>query len=116
MHIAAPSGDDAAGDGGIEAERIADNQYPIADPRGVAVAPADIRHRMVEVDLEQRQIGLGVASDDPGGMRLSVLQNDRYFFGIVDDVVLGDDVAVGIDDETRAGRYDRQLRHAEKPS
>lgn len=47
-------------------------------------------------------------------MPLSVLKTDGHLFGVLDDVVLGDDETIGIDNETRAGRSDRHRRHAKK--
>jgi hypothetical protein len=114
MQVATPSGNDAARDGGIEAKRIADRQHPIANPRGIAVAPTDIGQGLVHIDFEQCQIGFGVAPDDSGGMPLPVLKTHRHLFSVLADVVLGDDNTVGIDNKTRAGRFDRYLRHAKK--
>jgi hypothetical protein len=64
--------------------------------------------------IKKRKIGLGVAPDDPGRMPLSVLKSHRHLFGILDDVVLGDDVTAGIDNEARTCRSDRHFRQAEK--
>ena len=114
VDVATPSVNDPAADAGVEAKRIADGRHPIANLRSIAIAPTDIRQWVVHFDLEKRKIGLGVAPVDAGGMRLSVLESHRHFFGLLDDVVLCDDVTVGIDNETRAHRFDRHFRRPEE--
>ena len=59
---------------------------------------------MVYVDFEKSEIGLGVASDDPSRTRCSLLETHRHLFSVLDNMVLGDHVTVGIDNETRARR------------
>ena len=49
-----------------------------------------------------------------GRMALPLLNSHRHLFGILDNVVLGDNVTVGVNDKTRARRSYRRFRHAEK--
>ena len=104
MDVAAARRDDAGGHRAAEAERIADRHHPVADLRGVAVAEGDIGQRLAGVDLEQREIGLGIAADDLGRVFAAVLEDDLDLAGVADDVVVGDDIARGIDDEAGAER------------
>ena len=49
--------------------------------------------------LQQRKIGLGVDADHLGGHGLAVGGGDGHVGSVVDDVVVGDDVAVGRNEE-----------------
>ena len=83
------------------AERIADGQHPLADAGVVAVAERHRRQRL-GVDLEDRDVGVGIGADDLGLELPPVEQPDRDLLGALDHVVVGQDVAVGRDDEARA--------------
>ena len=82
-----------------EAERVADRDHPVADPDLVAVGPGRRRERLRALDLEQRQIGLGVGADQLGRILALVAEDDGDLVGVGDDVVVGDD---------EAGRVDRR--------
>jgi hypothetical protein len=62
------------------------------------------------VDLQHRQVGLGIAADQVGGHFLAVVEDDRRLElrrvggGVGDDVVVGDDVAAPVDDDAGALR------------
>src|SRR5262249_54766252 len=45
----------------------------------------------------------GVTAEHPAGKLTAVAQDHRDLLGTIDDVVVGDDDAVGADDESRAG-------------
>ena len=56
--------------------------------------------RSCGVDLEHRDVGLRVAADDLGGQFAAVVEADEDLVGVAavlvaDDVVVGEDVAVG---------------------
>ena len=94
---------DAGGDGERQAfaQRIADRQHPLADPGVVAVAERDGR-QVLGVDLEHGHVGVGIGADD---LRLElppVEQAHGDLLGALDHVVVGQDVAVGRDDEPGA--------------
>src|SRR5207253_8253653 len=88
---------------------IADRDHPVADARLGAVAPLDER-QFLAVDLEERQIRSFVATDDSRGIFMAVGGGDgdgidRSGAGEpLDQMVVGDDVAVGRNDEARAQR------------
>ena len=56
------------------------------------------RQRTLRVDLDHRQVGFQVAGQQLGDMPAAVRQGDDDFMDALDDVVVGDDVAAGIDD------------------
>ena len=91
---------DAGGDGEGEAlaERVADGQHPLADAGVVAVAERH-RRQALGVDLEHRHVGVGIGAHDLGLELPAVEQADRDLLGAFDHVVVGQDVAVGRDDE-----------------
>src|SRR6266404_2748138 len=99
MNIAAACRDDAGGDRSAETEGIADGQDPVTDFGGVAVTPGNKGQRLVGVYLEEGKIGHGVAANDLRWMLGVILEAHRYCAGLAGDVVVGDDVALRIDDE-----------------
>ena len=68
--------------------------------------------RLVRRDLEERQVGLGVAADDFGFQRCAVVEDNVDLVGVGDDVIVGDHKAAGIDDEAGAERIDPARRLA----
>src|SRR4029077_19299784 len=72
--------------------------------RGVAVAPGCRTQRPVRLDLQQRDIRLGIASDQLGLEICIVMQDDRNLVSIGDYMVVGHDIARRIDDEARTER------------
>ena len=96
--------ENAGGDAAAQTERVADRQHPVADARDVAVAPGCRAQRLVGLDLQQRDIRLGVASDQLGLQIRIIVQNDGDFVGIGDHMIVGHDIARRIDDEARTER------------
>ena len=87
--------DDAGGDGEREAvaQRVAHREDPLAHALTIAVA----KRRGGEaggVDLQYRNIGIGVGADDLGGELTAVEQADGNLVGALDHMVVGEDVAV----------------------
>ena len=100
--IAAAGRHDARGHGAAEAERVADGDNPVADA-DLVLGELDVGELAVRVvDLEQREVGLLVDADDLGLVLGVVVEDDGDRLALVDDVVVGDDVAVLGDDEARA--------------
>ena len=60
--IAAAGRDNAGGDGAAKPERVADGDHPIANSR-LLRREIDIGKALVAVDLEQREVGLGIGAD-----------------------------------------------------
>ncbi len=109
VDVAVAGGDDARGHGLAEAERIADRHHAVADPRLVAVAELDGLQRLVALDLQHRDVDLGILADHLGLELAAVVEDDDDVVGVADDVVVGDNDAAGVDDEAGAERL-RLLR------
>jgi hypothetical protein len=94
--------DDAAGDGELEvAEGAAEGEDGLAGLETGGVAPGD-GGEIVRVDLDDGEVGELVDADDLGVQDAAVMESDLDLRGSVDDVVVGDDVAVGRDDDAAA--------------
>ncbi len=81
-------------------KRIADGQNPLADLDQGGVAQLDER-QVLGLDLEEGQVGLRVGPDDLGIIVLALEGRHRVLYGVLGDVVVGQDVAVGADEEAR---------------
>ena len=100
-------GDDAGRDGLREAEGAADGEHPVAHLRAVGVAEFDGGEGGLGVDLDDGDIGFDVDANDGGGVALHAGEAvfglagelDVDLVGLVDDMVVGDDVAARVDDE-----------------
>jgi hypothetical protein len=86
---------------GRQAVGVAERDRPLAATDLGRVGP---RHRgqVARGDLEHGQVGPRVGADHDGRVDLLIVGRDPELFGVGDDVVVGQDVAVGIDDEARA--------------
>ena len=101
------SGDDSGGDGLGEGEGTADGLDPIADVGGVRVADFDGRERDLGIDFDDGDVSGFIKTDDDGGSAFIVIvtirgELDVDFVGLLDDVIVGDDVALGVNDEAGA--------------
>jgi hypothetical protein len=119
---AAERADDTGSHGLPEAERIADRQHEIADLQAVGIAD---RHgdEILRRDLQQGDIGFGIPADQLCRKAAVVLGRDLDAGRVVDDVTIGQDIALrGIDDDAGAGRLGfallglLTLRQIEKPA
>ena len=99
--MAALRGEHADGDGVIEPERVADRDRPLADLELVRVAEARRLYGM-PLDLHDREVGLRVGADELGGDGLAVGERDLELIRVVDDVVVGEDVALAVEHHARA--------------
>ena len=101
--------DDAGGNGLRQRKRAADGLHPVAHLRGVGVAQLHGRQRRAGIDLDDRQVG-GLVDADHARRTAQILgvgiggELDVNLVGLLDHVIVGDDVALGIDDEARAQR------------
>ena len=102
LDIAPARGNNSRCDRPAEAEGISDRHDPVADLSRVAVAPGEIGKLAVAFDFEQGDVGQGVAADKLGGMSAIVLKNDGDRPRLLDDVIVGDDIAGRVDDEAGA--------------
>jgi cardiolipin synthase A/B len=93
--------DDPRGDGLVEAERVTDRHHRLAHLESIRIAQ---RHRgePTAVDLEQGNVGLGIAADETGVPLAQLGKADRDLVGLANHVVVGDDIAIGGDHEPGA--------------
>ena len=101
-----------------EAERIADGDDEIADFRAIGIGDRQV-DEVAGLDLEHRDVGAGIGADDFRLQRAVVEQLHGDVRGVLDDVRVGDDVAVlRVDDHARAGALEftlaRLVRHVEE--
>src|SRR5260370_31661008 len=66
------------------------------------VSEGDVRQRLVALDLDQGEVGLLVAPHHLGRQLAAIRQGDGDRVGLAGDGEVGDDPAVGVDDEARA--------------
>ena len=99
--------DDPLGDRAGQPQRRPDGDHAVADPE-VRRPPQLGDDGVGQLDLDHRDVGLRVAADhtgggaDPGGED-GLERRPRVGGGQRDDVVVGDDVAVRVDDDAGAG-------------
>ena len=102
--------DDSGGDGLRKCKRAADGNDPVAHLRAVGIAELYGGQRMVGLDLQHGDVGCLVGADNSGETALheSVVrvgrEPDPYLVGLVDHMVIGDDVAAGVNDKSGAER------------
>ena len=102
--LAAEPGDDAAGHGrAAQPERVAEGNGVVAEAQRRGAADLD-RLQIGRVDADDREVTLGRGAEHPSGELcvLSVREDDRHALGVLDDVVVGEDRAVAVDDDTGA--------------
>ena len=88
--------------------RRATSQHPLADSEVVRVG--ELGHGyIVGGDLQHGKVGYHVDSDDRGDVRVAVRRMDLDLALSADDVVVGNDVAVWADDDSRAGPLLRKV-------
>ena len=106
VHDAPPAHgtNDPVGDRPIEAERVSDRPHHLAHLGGVAVSPVGLR-QILGVDPQNSQIGGGVGAHEIGLEAAAIGQCDVDLIALGDDVVVGEDHAVGFHDHARAHRF-----------
>ena len=75
-------------------------QHLVADFHCAAIAELEERQRFLGVELDDGNVGLGVSANVLGGEFAAVLQRDLHDRGVAHDVVVRDDDAAGVDDES----------------
>src|SRR6266699_2240878 len=108
---AAFGADNARGDGAVKAERRADRDDPFADFEPVRIAHP-YGGQPGGVDLDQREIGASVRADDASLEFALVGQANGDLIRGVHYVRVGENVAVGTDDEARTERTALEIARA----
>src|SRR5208337_4969664 len=99
--IAAASRDDTGRDRTAKAERVADGDHPIAGLH-LGMSERHEREWLRSFDLNEREIGAGVGTYDLGWQNVARLGDDLDLDRALNDVIVGNDVAVGGDEKARA--------------
>ena len=94
--------DDAGSDGGGEAIRIADGEHPFSDFQFLTATYGD-GLQVFGFDLDQSEIRIFVLSDDTAFELAIVIEFYQNLVSIFHNVVVGDDISVGGEDNSRAG-------------
>src|SRR5664280_1324009 len=101
MNAPAFGGYDTGSYGLPDVEWIADSKHHVANAQPVAVSQRD-RGQVVRLDLDDRDISFGVGPDNLALELAVVRQGHLEFVSALDDVVVGQDIAVGRDDDPGA--------------
>ena len=106
LHVAGEAADDAAGDGVLVAEGVADGEDVLAEEEVGGGADGHGRQRAAGLDLDDRQVLAAVEGDDAGGVGGAVEEGHAEGVHVQHDVVVGDDVAPLVDDDAGAHAVD----------
>ena len=103
--------DDAAGQRLIEPERIADRKRGLTDLEFGRTAQRHRRRQLTGIpDPQHREVIVGRDADDFGLRHLARGEANRNLAAVLDDVIVGDDMAAVVPDEAGAGGGSRRLR------
>src|SRR6267378_499845 len=108
---AALGADNARGDGAVETERRADCDDPFPDLEPVRIAHPYGR-QPGGIDFDQREVGASVRADHARLEFALVGQANGDLIGGIDHMRVGENVAVGADDEARAERTALEIARA----
>ena len=99
--------DDALGHGPLElAERVADDDGRLADVEVGRRACFQRLHAFGHwIHLEHRQVINGISADHTGGQARIAAEADLDLLGAVDHVEVGDDMPIGVPEETGAAAF-----------
>ncbi len=118
---AGQAADDSGCNGVLQTERVADRQHEIADLDLARITEADLHECAVALHFQYGDIRRLVAADDFRFQVAAILQRDGDLARVLDDVCVGDDVALfGVENDTGPGALKRSLprtifgRHVEE--
>src|SRR6266404_859382 len=100
--------DDSGGQRAIKSERLSDRQDLLADDEFAPIAQRYDCHLFLW-RLKQSnhgQVGVRIATNHFGRIVLAAAKTDRQLFRVGDDVIIGEDVTLIVDDRTGAGAFD----------
>src|SRR5207244_4012872 len=97
-------------------ERISNREHPIAHARRIA-GELHPREVLAAFDLEESDVRAGIGPDYLRGVVLAIVGHDIDFGCLFDDVVVGNEISVGRNEEARALAHDAPAiaRHAAGP-
>src|SRR5690606_29101087 len=97
--------DDARRHRAAEAEGIANRDDPVADAQLRIVSDGDIGEASFGTEHQHGKIGARNSADQFGFKLGAIVENDGEGGAAVDDMVVGDQITVGGDEEARSLRY-----------
>ena len=106
-------GNDSRGHHSPESERIADGKHPLSDAR-LLVGHLHGGEFAFAVDLEQGEVILGIAGHHLRAHGRALGEADAEDVDLLDDVVVGDDVAARVEQHPGAHAVDAVLRGGER--
>ena len=101
--LAAPTSkgaDNTGRHGMVELEGTANGQHPIANLDGIRIPQFCRRQVLAGVNLDDRQVRPDIGADKFRVILGLVVQDHLDLVGLIDDVVVGQDVAGPVEDET----------------
>ncbi len=103
-NFAAQRAHDAGGERAGKAERIADGEDLLPDLQGIGIAQFQERQFFLGIDLDHGQIVGAIGHQDFGGVAAAIGKAHFDFGAAADDVIVGENAAVGADQEARSQR------------
>ncbi len=103
LDLALERRDDATRHRPVECERVTDRDDRVAHLHLRGVAQRQRVHSLGVVDLEQGDVTGWIGPDDLGLLRVAVSELDVHTLRALDDVGVGEDVALVVDQEARTG-------------
>ncbi|MDD5222552.1 MAG: hypothetical protein PHE84_01060 [bacterium] len=98
LHVSSPPADDPQGDRPVQAVGVADGQHPLPDLHLIGIPQLGHRHLTFRLDLDHGEIGLLVGAQNLGREFLLEIGNGhRHLHRLGNDMIVGDDVTLGID-------------------
>ena len=104
LHTAGLCRYDTGSDCIVESEGITYSEHPFTNLYIVGVGNLDSR-QILAINLDQCQVCGGIGTNNAGGELLIVIESHQQFISTIHHMVVGDDIAVGRDDDTRACCY-----------
>ena len=98
---ATESADDACRDRRLETERVADRDHQLPDPKRPRSGQLRIGQR-ARLSTQHREVRRRIPSDDHGGDVASIDERDARLLDVLHDVLIGEHIAVGSDDNARS--------------
>src|SRR5262249_15007406 len=95
----------------LEIDRAADGNRPVSRAHGRARAQLT-NGQSGSVDLDQRQVGISVATNHFAGEFAPVIERDAYLISLLHDVIVGQYISVGANDHARSGAAAFELARA----
>src|SRR5260370_19958172 len=93
---------DSGGHGQVEPERVADCDYPVSHLRFARITECRGRQLFLAVDFDKREVGLRVLADNLRSELPLIHQRHVDRIRMPDNVLVGENVAVGADYDARA--------------